>query len=212
MRRRAKVLQHNSRQPHGQITIPDHIVCNSSASGHNMVSSALDRAVRRALALKRMLQRKPDAAATLCAVNAAIEDIQAAALEDSSSLLPEPLVKGLMHLLTSGTAAQAAFAATTLWWTIPAGSEPLINDSRLQQVRGGNHLEQCSRSIEWVVAMSLRGRGSGVTHRAWLIRSSRFRASHTAPAARHLAGADRSPGGRRAAPPRPCRLRPPPAA
>jgi hypothetical protein len=123
-----------------------------------MVSSALDRAVRRALALKRMLQRKPDAAATLCEVAAAIADIQAAALEDSSSLLSEPLVQGLMQLLSSGTAAQAAFATAVLWWTLLAPPVSSIDDFRMPQARGANHLKQCSSSVVRVVAIGSHDR------------------------------------------------------
>jgi hypothetical protein len=123
-----------------------------------VVSAALDRAIRRALAVQRVLQRKPNAAATFRAMDAAIADIQAAAVADPSSPLPEPLVEGLMYMLLSGTARPAAFAATALRWTLPRPSSS-GNGSRLLQARGANQLAQSISSVVRVAAIGSHGRG-----------------------------------------------------
>jgi hypothetical protein len=106
-----------------------------------MASAALVRALRHALDLERMLQRKPNAASTRREVDAAVADIHTAALADPTSLLPEPLVEKMFHLIKSNAAPQAALGISALWKAIP-GSGVCFDSARLLQVRKARITQQ----------------------------------------------------------------------
>jgi hypothetical protein len=114
---------------------PDYYSSQDLSRLRNIVSTALDRAIRRALALEPLLQRKPNTPGTLREVRAAIGDMKAAATADPSSQLPELLLQRMLHLLSSGTATRAALAADVLWRVLFAAPESSVEGLRLPQVR-----------------------------------------------------------------------------